>query len=168
MAELEEKLTTAANRLEELKVEKQSELSILHKKLVSQEEKRRALFEQVSHDNADSEALQQLNAVEDVIKQIKEELTQLRRYGDAELLFMRQQISELRKAAEDELRDKLTDMRKEVENLRRERIPQAEQLLGELREQLKNLDSSILIVSSQLSELQKFDHDSVDLETPFY
>jgi hypothetical protein len=168
MAELEEKLTEAANTLEAYKVQQQSSLSILQQKLVAREEKRRGLFEQVSHDNADSGALQQLNAVEEAIDLTKDELAQLRRESDEELRRMRREISELRITAEDEMKLELAKMRKELERLRRERIPQTEQLLSELQEREKNLDSSILILSSQLSQLQKSHHDTADLETPFF
>ena len=162
-----ERLHEANRELEDYKAQKQLELERLYKELAKHERQRREQHELLAHDNNDLSAMTQANQAEDKIETLKAEMNTTRRDGSEELHRMRREILSLQQQIEGEFKRDLADARFELDTIQNESIPETQSQLGKLEGRKDELRSLVLILSGKVSELQRSELDTVDLELPF-
>ncbi|MBN1516917.1 hypothetical protein JXA32_10160 [Candidatus Sumerlaeota bacterium] len=157
-----EKLGEQTQEMAEYKERQELELHRLELELKRRDDRRRDLLGRV--EIGGSESLQQLNYAENKCDELKKKIQQFKHESMDELRRMRLQIYQLKSETEDALKQQLRDLRREQDDIQNDRIPQLEQELIELRDRQGKLKSEILILTGRLSDLNRYDLETVDLE----
>ncbi len=150
--------------LEEYKFDKNSELKGLARQLDSLQERRNGYLNLVSHDSSDSLSLRKLNATEAEIEQIKQTMNDLRNETSQKIREIKEQVIRVRDGQAVELQKTLNKLKTECERIRSELIPETTRRVDELNERKKELDGKILVLTSEINELHRYDIETRDLE----
>lgn len=150
--------------LEKYKFSKDSELKGLTRQLDSLDQQRTEYLSLVSHDSGDSVSLRKLNAVEAEIEQIKQTMNALRSEMSRKIRDVKEQIIKVRDGQTVDLQKRLNKIKAERERIRSELIPETQRRLDELNERKKELDGKILVLTSEINELSRYDVETRDLE----
>jgi DNA anti-recombination protein RmuC len=151
--------------LEKYKFNKTSELKGLERQLESLQQRREEYFNLVSHDSGDSLSLRKLNETEAEIEQIKQALNDLRNEISQKIRGVKERIIRVRDSQALELQKTLNELKAERERIRSELIPETQRRMDELNERKKELDGKILVLTSEINELQRYDLETQDLES---
>ncbi len=150
--------------LDEYKLNKNSELQGLTRQLDSLQQQRNECLNLVSHDSSDSLSLRKLNAIEAEIEQIKQTINDVRNEMSQKIREIKEQVIRVRDGQAVELHKTLNKLKTECERIRSELIPETTRRLDELNEHKKELDGKILVLTSEINELQRYDVETQDLE----
>jgi hypothetical protein len=77
---------------------------------------------------------------------------------------VKEQVIRVREGQAVELQKRLNKLKTECERIRSELIPETQRRVDELNERKKELDGKILVLTSEINELQRYDVETQDLE----
>ena len=150
--------------LDEYKFDKNSALKGLTRQLDSLQQQRNEYLNLVSHDSTDALSLRKLNAIEAEIEQTKQTMNDLRNEMSQKIREIKEQVIRVREGQAVELQKTRNKLKTECERIRSELIPETTRRLDELNERKKKLDGKILVLTSEINELQRYDIETRDLE----
>ena len=152
------------NRLEELIHDARMEIDRLTRELAKLENRREDQFERLSREGNDELLQKQLEETDEKISALKKKREEVQKFSTQEIRKLRLGAEKTRDRRVQELKSRYQEMAEERDALREEIIPELEQEIRDLMGKKKNLDGQLLMITSEINELNRFTIEIPNIE----
>jgi len=152
------------NRIGEITHDSKMELDRITRELANLENKREDLFERLSREGNDEHLRKQLDHTDEKVQRLKKKREALQKEAARGIRELRLRAEKLRDETIKDLKTRYETIADERDALRDEVIPELEQEIRDLSSKKKNLDGQLLMITSEINELDRFNIEAPSLE----